>query len=201
MQEKRARWFLHTSLLLDQMRLAKPCPGHPGRFCTIWFMPSLEKRSWNGCGKSDPAYTIRPDSGCMLAVMAITGRNQNASGSNPECVLGLERARARVCVCVCVCVCACGGGGDRNQKNVPSCDGLQACPPARASTEWKVTWPARSASTHILRRSLEARVHTFWPLHHGQRSAHACARRRGEKEEKNNNWLPENNNRRRRRRK
>ena len=25
----RARWFLHTSLLLDQMRLAKPWPGHP----------------------------------------------------------------------------------------------------------------------------------------------------------------------------
>ena len=38
--------------------------------------------------KSDPAYTIRPDSGCTLAVMAIIGRNQNASGSDPACLLG-----------------------------------------------------------------------------------------------------------------
>ena len=41
----------------------------------------------NGCGKSDPAYTIRPDSGCTLAVIAITGHNQNASGSDPACLL------------------------------------------------------------------------------------------------------------------
>ena len=33
-------------------------------------------------------YTIRPDTGCTLAVMAITGRNQNASGSDPACLLG-----------------------------------------------------------------------------------------------------------------
>ena len=72
-----ARWFLRTSLVLDQMRLG-----------TIWPMPSLEKRSWNGCGKSDSAYTIRPDSGCTLVVMAITGRNQTASGSDPACLLG-----------------------------------------------------------------------------------------------------------------
>ena len=31
---------------------------------------------------------IRPDSGCTLAVMATTGRNRNASGSNPACLLG-----------------------------------------------------------------------------------------------------------------
>ena len=72
-----SRWFLHTSLVLDQMRLG-----------TMWSMPSLEKRSWNGCGKSDPAYTIRLDSGRTLAVMAITGRNQDASGSDPACLLG-----------------------------------------------------------------------------------------------------------------
>ena len=36
-----------------------------------------------------PAYTIRSSSGCMLAVMAITGRNQNASGSDLACLLGL----------------------------------------------------------------------------------------------------------------
>ena len=31
------------------------------------------------CGKTDPANRIRPDSGCPLAVMAITGRIQNGS--------------------------------------------------------------------------------------------------------------------------
>ena len=57
--------------------------------CTIWSMPSLEngtekdarRRIWH-------IYTIRADSGCTLAVMAITGRNQNASGSDPACLLG-----------------------------------------------------------------------------------------------------------------
>ena len=33
---------------------------------------------------------VRPDSGCTLAVMAITGRNQNASGSDPACLLGYD---------------------------------------------------------------------------------------------------------------
>ena len=33
-------------------------------------------------------YTIRPDTVCTLAVTAITGRNQNASGSDPACLLG-----------------------------------------------------------------------------------------------------------------
>ena len=32
---------------------------------------------------------IQPDSGCMLAVMAITGCNQNAFESDPACLLGL----------------------------------------------------------------------------------------------------------------
>ena len=75
----RAKWFLHTSLLPDQMCLAKPWPGHPD-----WIRVGLaqmiqaffgKKRNWNGCGKLDPAYTIRPDSGCTLAVTAITDRN------------------------------------------------------------------------------------------------------------------------------
>ena len=65
--------------------LTRPSRSDPGRFCTIWSMSSLEKWSWNGCGKSDPAYTIWPDSGCTLA---ITGRNQNASRSDPACLLG-----------------------------------------------------------------------------------------------------------------
>ena len=44
----RAQRFLHTSLLPDQMCLAKPWPCRPsrpdlGRFCTIWYMAFLEK--------------------------------------------------------------------------------------------------------------------------------------------------------------
>ena len=41
-------------------------------FCTIWSRPSLEEWNWIGCGKSDPAYTTRPNSGSTLATMAIT---------------------------------------------------------------------------------------------------------------------------------
>ena len=50
----RARWFLLTSLLPDQMHLTRPWPGHPDRIrvgfaqydpCLLW------KNSWNGCGK------------------------------------------------------------------------------------------------------------------------------------------------------
>ena len=55
-------------------------------------MPSLKKKwIWNGCEKSDPAYTIRHDSGCTLAAMVITGRNQNTSGLDPACLLGNRR--------------------------------------------------------------------------------------------------------------
>ena len=44
----------------------------------------------------EPAYTIRADSGCTLAVKAITGRNQNAaSGSDPACLLGSFRSKCR----------------------------------------------------------------------------------------------------------
>ena len=32
---------------------------------------------------------IRPDHGCTLAVTAITGRKQNASGSDPACLLDI----------------------------------------------------------------------------------------------------------------
>ena len=51
----------------------------------------------NRAEKFNPAYTIRPDSGCMLAVMAVTGHNQNASESDPACLLdclggGLHRS-------------------------------------------------------------------------------------------------------------
>ena len=56
--------------------------------CTTWSRPSLEKWNWIRCRKSDLTYTIRPDSGCTLAVMAITDHNQKASGSDPACLLG-----------------------------------------------------------------------------------------------------------------
>ena len=88
-----ARWFLHTSFLPDQMHLAKPWPGHSDQIrvsfapydpsCLIWKI-----QNWNGCGKSDLAYMIRPNSGCTLAVTSITGHNQNAFGSDPTCLLG-----------------------------------------------------------------------------------------------------------------
>ena len=70
--QTRAGWFLHTSLLPDQIRLAKPWPGHSDQIRV-------------GCGKSDLAYTIWAHFGCTLAVMTTTG-NQNASGSDPACL-------------------------------------------------------------------------------------------------------------------
>ena len=73
----RARWFLHTGLRPDafSQTLTRPSRWDPGRFCTKWSTLSLAKRGSDGCGKSDPACTIRPDSGCTMAVMAVTGRN------------------------------------------------------------------------------------------------------------------------------
>ena len=75
-------------------------------------MPSLQKRNWNGCGKSDLAYTIRADSGCTLAVIAITGRNQHASESDPACLLGafnyrlkLVKKERKKSLCLCMIVC------------------------------------------------------------------------------------------------
>ena len=52
----------------------------PSRFCTVWSGPPLEEWNRIGCGKSDPAYTMRLDSGCTLDVTVLGGRNQNASG-------------------------------------------------------------------------------------------------------------------------
>ena len=68
--------------------MARPSRSDVGQFCIAWPMPSVEKQNWKGCGKSDRAYTVRADSGCMLAVMAITSCNQNASGLDPACLLG-----------------------------------------------------------------------------------------------------------------
>ena len=86
----RARWFPY-SLLPDQMRLAntltRPSRSDPGRFCTMWSVPSLENGAETDAG-SRIWLILRPDSGCTLATMAITGRNQNASGLDPACLLG-----------------------------------------------------------------------------------------------------------------
>ena len=73
--------FLHICLLSDQMHLAKTWPGHPDR---IWaslaqYDPGLLRKKRT---ESDQAYTLQPDYGCTLAVMAITGYNQNASKSD-----------------------------------------------------------------------------------------------------------------------
>ena len=68
--------------------LTRPSRSDPGRFCAIWSMLSLEKQNWIRCGKWDLAYTIWANSGCMLAAMAVTGRNQNASGLHLACLLG-----------------------------------------------------------------------------------------------------------------
>ena len=96
--QKQATWFLHTSLLPGLVILAKTWHHQPElnqiwnirsrSVCTTWSMPSLEKWNWIRCGKSDPTYTIQPDSGCMLAVIAITDHNQKASGFDPACLLG-----------------------------------------------------------------------------------------------------------------
>ena len=65
---------------------------HPGLFCE----KTKQKRNWIGCGIS-----IRPGSGCTLAVMAMTGRNQNASVS--LCV----SVSMSVCLALCLCLSLC----------------------------------------------------------------------------------------------
>ena len=47
-----------------QTRCIWPSRSDPSQFCTIWSMPSLEKQSWNGCRKTDPAYIL---SGLIMA--------------------------------------------------------------------------------------------------------------------------------------
>ena len=69
--------------------LTWPPRSDPGWFCAIWSMPSLEKLTWNRCGKSDLAYTIQASSGCTLAITAITGHNQKSFRSDLACLLGI----------------------------------------------------------------------------------------------------------------
>ena len=83
-----------SGLLPDQMRLAKPWPGHPDR-TRVGFAEYGPCLLWKNGTETDAVsrirhVTIRPDCGCTLTVMAITGRKQNASGSDPACLLGLQ---------------------------------------------------------------------------------------------------------------
>ena len=69
------------------MHLAKTGPGHPDR---IWagfaqYDLGLFRKNWT---ELDEGSRIQPDFGSMLAVMAITGHNQNASESDLACLLG-----------------------------------------------------------------------------------------------------------------
>ena len=60
-----------------------------GQFCTIWSGPSFEEWNQIRYWKSDLAYNmIWPNSGCMLAIIAMTGHNQNASKSDLAFLVG-----------------------------------------------------------------------------------------------------------------
>ena len=72
--QNKAQWFLHTHTL-DAFgpNLIRPSRSDPGRFCTIWFGPFLEEQDQIGWRKSDPAYMILPNSGCMLPSQSGSG--------------------------------------------------------------------------------------------------------------------------------
>ena len=42
---------------------------------------------------ADPVYTVWPNSGCILAIMAQNRCNENASESDPACLLGFFRMK------------------------------------------------------------------------------------------------------------
>ena len=89
---------LASRLNMFGQTLTRPSRSEPGLFCTIWPLPSLEKWNWNGCGKLDLAYD-------MLAIMAITGRNQNASVLDLACLLGMLSACCVDCCYLFLCLC------------------------------------------------------------------------------------------------
>ena len=66
-----AYWLASRPDVFGQI-LTRPSRSDLGQFCTIWSMSSLKKQNWIGCGELDQAYTTQPDSGCILAIMAIT---------------------------------------------------------------------------------------------------------------------------------
>ena len=73
-----AQWFLHTGFLPDQMCFTKPWQDRPDWILVGFVQTELnrKKQNWIGCGKSDLVYTIHPNSGCTLAITAMTGHNQ-----------------------------------------------------------------------------------------------------------------------------
>ena len=64
--------------------LTRPTISDLGQFCTVWSMPSWKNRIESDAG----SWSGILDSGCMLAMMAITGRDRNTSRSDPACLLG-----------------------------------------------------------------------------------------------------------------
>ena len=49
----------------------------------------LDKMELNEMWEVGPGTMIQPNSGCTLAIMAITGHNQNASGLDLACLLAI----------------------------------------------------------------------------------------------------------------
>ena len=84
-----AHWLTSRADVFGQ-NLTRPSRSDPGQFSTCWSGPSSEEWSWIGCKKSDPTHTTQPDSGHTLAIMAVTGHNQNTSESNLARLLGLS---------------------------------------------------------------------------------------------------------------
>ena len=78
--------ILASQLASRQICLAKTWPGHPDwiRVGFAQYGPGL----WENGTELDTGSWIQPNSGCMLAVMAITGLYQNTSKSDPACFPG-----------------------------------------------------------------------------------------------------------------
>ena len=49
--------------------LTRPSRSDLDQFCAVGSKPSLEESNQTGGGNSDQAYTIRPDSGCTMAIL------------------------------------------------------------------------------------------------------------------------------------
>ena len=124
--------------------MTRPSRSETGRFCTIWSRPSLEKRNRIGFGKSGQAYTFRPDSSCTLAVMAITGCNQNTSASDPACLLANYSTVYWLIISACFCRYGTWTHSTWSSANVP---GPKPWPLTGNMTELmkKVAWHQRSA--------------------------------------------------------
>ena len=76
------RWFLHTDLLPDQMRLAKPWTDHPDRI-PVGFAQYDLCLLWKNGTKTDAACRI-----WHIRYRFWLHAGQNASGTNPACLLG-----------------------------------------------------------------------------------------------------------------